>query len=380
MNDLMKRMKILLGTPTAPFREMWVCEEIDRMLDDIPDLELKADRFGNRIARLRRGNPPGIKFIFIAHMDHPGFIFDEEHGASLNQDHLYEAVFEGRVQDSFFENGPVRLFRSHDDPGVKGRVLRAEPVNPTTDNRRILIEAPEEAEGAKLAMWDVTSFSFEDGQFKGRACDDLAGCVSIIETLARLAESDEELDVSAIFSRAEEAGFCGVASLLNEETLPEPLPQHAVFISVEASSELPGIRLGDGVLIRIGDKAFTFDGPLSDALFNAAKRRRLNAKRALMDAGTCEASPFIASGHRAGGICIPLRNYHNMDIKAGKIAQEMVDSRDVEQMVQLMTALAGDTSLNTQDIRPPLKNMELYVKKGYEYLEPIPLHGKVAAS
>lgn len=139
----------------------------------------------------------------------------------------------------------------------------------------------------------------------------------MIEMLGRLAQGDPDqpLDTVVIFSRGEEAGFCGVLCLVNEPELPGLIDPEAIFVSVEISSEVPGVALGNGAIIRTGDRSSTFDGMIADLLWSQAHKRGIDARRALMSMGTCEATVFARAGYGAGGVCIPLRNYHNQDFR-----------------------------------------------------------------
>lgn len=371
---LLDRIRQLVETPTAPFREEWMCEVLDRQLAEIPGLVFEADRFGNRIARLRKGNPRGTPATFVAHLDHPGFIFPNHEAHCSTGDNVYEAVFEGRVFDEFFEGAPVRLFRSPQDPGVRGRIVHAADTDPEQDNRAITIKAEENADGAILAMWDVPVFNVHDGMIRSRVCDDIVGAATIVHALARLAESStaDDIDIAAIFSRAEEAGFCGVMCLL-DAGFPELLPRDGVFISVEISSEVPGVSAGDGAIIRIGDRSTTFDGKLVDAFWSLTKTRGVKARRALMDKGTCEATPFARAGLRTGGICIPVRNYHNMDFVNRQIAPEMVSATDAEALVNLITGLAEAYAEGAKAVPIVYNDFSLFLRKGRELLERVPL-------
>ena len=86
----------LTEVPTAPFREQWVMARLDELLDRIPGLERVTDRFGNRIVRLRRGPVSSPPAVFVAHLDHPGFLFPAPLPAG-QADLVYTGLFEGRV-------------------------------------------------------------------------------------------------------------------------------------------------------------------------------------------------------------------------------------------------------------------------------------------
>ncbi|HPB31076.1 MAG TPA: hypothetical protein PLB62_06435 [Candidatus Sumerlaeota bacterium] len=363
---------LLAGVPTAPFREHWVCRVLDTLLRGIPGIEVQADAFGNRIARLRKGKADAAPMIFVAHMDHPGFIFRDPGVARRNEQGFYPASFEGNVADSFFPDAAVRFFRSAGDPGVPGRVAAVPPPEPASDSRRVLLEGPPAAEGALLAMWDLTGPVIQDGLISCRVCDDLMGCAAIVEILRRASE-EERADVCAVFTRAEEAGFCGALRLAGTQPLPPPLPGDGILISVETSSELPGVSLGDGVVVRIGDKVTTFDGPLSDTIWRLALSHQIRAIRFLMSGGTCEATVFSRAGLRTGALCIPLRNYHNMDRAAGRIAPEIIALSDIQALCDLMFQMSLFSISGGIPSIPAPFNDRLFLEKAQRNLHPIPL-------
>jgi hypothetical protein len=61
-----------------------------------------------------------------------------------------------------------------------------------------------------------------------------------------------------------------------------------------------------------------------------------------MDGGTCESTAFVAYGYQAGGMCLALGNYHNMDAQRGKIAPEYIDLNDWSAMVDWFEAMVLD--------------------------------------
>lgn len=354
--DILQR---LVQIPTAPFREHWIAAELDRILAEIPNLEFEADRFGNRIARLRRGAPSGPTATFVAHLDHPGFlpVSSSPNGSSLT----CHAVFEGRVRDAFFEDAPVRLFRSPGDSGIPGRVVDFTREDPKSETREITIQTASPADGAVIGMWDVPIFDTNGDLIHARVCDDLAGCAAIISALSELSAADS-IDVAAIFTRGEEAGFCGALCLMNEEPLHPLIPKDTTYISVETSSEMPGVAAGSGAIIRTGDRSSTFDGPITDRLWSCARREGITATRRLMDRGTCEATAFTRAGVRAGGVCIPLRNYHNMNFETMHVDQEAISRSDAENLSALIETLARTSGKE----EPVITSIEFgrYLEKG----------------
>jgi len=364
-SSLLTYIQMLNSTPTAPFREQWICRVLDDLLSSIPGLEMAADRFGNRIVRLRRGEPPGPPATFVAHLDHPGFLVAPD--AIRNGSYTYTAFFEGRVASSYFPKSRVRLFRTPDDSGVPAVVEACTEEDPNRNNRQVSLRSDEAADGAVLAMWDIPPFVLRDGHVEARVCDDLVGCAVILEALRRLA-AEPHVDVCAIFSRAEEAGFCGVLCLLAEPSLHPLLDPQGVFISVETSSERPGISVGDGAVIRLGDRMSTFEAAVVDKMWAVAKARMIPARRVLMDGGTCEATAFARAGLRTGGVCIPLRNYHNMDKERGGIAPEIVSTSDASALADLITEFVLHQYDKTESDIYSSQDFDLFLNKGRTHL------------
>jgi endoglucanase len=315
--------------------------------------------------------------VFVAHLDHPGFLFPHPGGArrlSPTGPWQAEVIFEGRVDDRFFPGAKLRLHHAPGDPGIPAHVVEAHPVDPETDDRTVIIEADEDATGAFLGVWDVPAFAHDPdtGLLHLRAADDLAGAAAMVEALARLATADE-IDVAMIFTRAEEAGFCGALCLLKQKPWPGILPRDSVFVSVEISAERQTARVGDGALIRTGDRSTTFDGPVCDMLYSLAYSQRIKARRALMDGGTCEATAFAREGFRCGGVCAPVRHYHNMNQETGRLVPEIISHGDLEALVQLIAGLAKAYISNDMPMESPICNdYDLFLRKGRAKLHPVP--------
>jgi len=120
------------------------------------------------------------------------------------------------------------------------------------------------------------------------------------------------------------------------------IPKSALVVSVEMSKERPWARIGHGPVVRVGDRTSIFDPKATAYLLRAAERCRerdsaFRAQRCLMDGGTCEATAFVGYGYRAGGLCLPLGNYHNIGRNLRPRA-EYVSLRDLEQLLKLTLA------------------------------------------
>lgn len=282
---LLDIIRPILAQPTAPFHEDAVRAELLLQLAQIPSVRVEQDDFGNVIA-CHRGCSGHAEYAFAAHMDHPGFVGEE---------------FLGGVPESYREKKPpVRDF------------------------------------GA-FAMWDLPACEVRDGRIHSRACDDLIGCAAIVALFQQLDQRAAEATVYGLFTRAEEVGFIGAIHLAKSGRIPREL----TIVSLECSSEKsPGAgRMGEGVIVRVGDKTAVFDDAATAALTHAATAAKLPFQRCLMSGGTCEATAYQLYGYRTAALCVALGNYHNCGPDF-TIAPEFVALDDVAGMVQLMTHAA----------------------------------------
>lgn len=286
---LLDLTRSILAQPTAPFHEDAVRAEILMQLAQLRSVHVEQDDFGNVIARYD-GCSGHAEYAFAAHMDHPAYVGEE---------------FLGGVPESYREKKP-----------------------PTRDF------------GA-FAMWDLPACEVHDGRIHSRACDDLIGCIAILALFQQLDRTKAEATVYGLFSRAEEVGFVGAIQLAKSGRVPKDI----AIISLECSSERsPGAgKMGDGPIIRVGDKTSIFDDATTAALTKAATDAKLPYQRCLMSGGTCEATAYQLYGYKTGALCVALGNYHNCGPDL-TIAPEFVAVDDVAGMIALMHAASINES------------------------------------
>lgn len=311
-----------LSAPTAPYHEHAVREVVERRCGEA-GLRCERDRVGNVIVRNRHGakRPP---LVFVAHMDHPGF---EVTGPQA-------AEFFGGVPKECFKGTGVRFYTSAGI--VKAKVQRVLPGWPK-QKRVKLCKLTGALRRGDFGMWDLPAFRVKADRLSATAVDDVVGTVAVMAMLIEVAQRRLGTHVWGVFTRAEEVGFHGATAAATMGVIP----RGALVISVETSRERLGARIGDGPVVRVGDRTTVFDAEASWFLDRAARRRTIRAQRCLMDGGTCEGTAFAGFGYRVGGLCVPLGNYHNVG-KRGKIEAEYVSVSDVEGLVQLMVGAAEE--------------------------------------
>ena len=311
-----------LTAPTVPYHEQAVREVVERRCREA-GLRCERDRVGNVIVRYRHGvkKPP---LVFVAHMDHPGF---EATGLRM-------AEFLGGVPKEYFKGAGVRFCTSAGI--VRAKVQRVLPGWP---KRKVvkLCKIAEPLRRGDFGMWDLPVFRVRGDRLSATAVDDVVGTVAVMAMLIEVARRRLGAHVWGVFTRAEEVGFHGAATVASSGVIP----RDALVISVETSRERAGARIGHGPVVRVGDRTAMFDAQASWFLERVARGRTIRAQRCLMDGGTCEGTAFAGFGYRVGGLCVPLGNYHNVG-KRGKIEAEYVSVSDVEGLVELAVAAAEE--------------------------------------
>jgi len=324
--DLCQLAGRLLRHPAAPYYEHAVRAEVEAICAE-NGLDFQRDVFGNVLARFRsaRAQRP---LVLAAHLDHPGFeiIRPRSRGRWL-------ARFQGGVPDRYFRRGialrlmpgavPAKLNRRV----ARDKVFEVRPAYP--------IEVP-----PQFAVWELEDFKVRQGRIYGRACDDLIGAACVLATLIELKQRRAGVDVIGLISRAEEIGFHGALAA----TTTRALPKNSLVISLETSRELPGVKMGQGVILRVGDRTSIFDSDAMRFLAEVAaglkaRRKGFNFQRGLMSGGTCEATAFQEFGYQTAAVCVALGNYHNC-ATGNRIATEYVSVKDACGMVDLLGAAA----------------------------------------
>ncbi len=295
-------LRRILSTPTAPFHEYHVAALIRELLGSLPRTSVESDDYGNLVARYRRGRSRPL-LAFGAHMDHPGWV--KRRG---------RAKFLGWVPQERLDSHPVEWFGS-------------------------------------FGMWQLTPFAHEGDRIISRACDDLVGCAAIVALLSELERRGEEADVFGIFTRAEEVGFHGAAALAQNW----PLPEGVRFVSLETSEARGSARMGEGPVIRVGDRASVFDDAVTAELVDAARAAKVSFQRCLLDGGSCEATAMNLYGIPAAGISVILANYHNIAADEG-MAEEYISLQDAKNLVKIiLTAVLRTAAKDRESSKDALR-------------------------
>jgi len=333
-----KLLTQICSIPTAPFAEQYVVRFVEDFVRQRPRLKLARDDHGNLLISLspkRRTNSP--RWIFAAHMDHPGFV-----ARRMLDARTLEAYFRGWVHIDYIRNTRVRFFDN-------GREIPATVIEATSSTHdrltvpdRVTLRVAKSVPAKSPGMFDLGPARTQAGKLFSRGIDDQGGVAAALAMLDALHKKPPASNIAVLLTRAEEEGFVGaIAACLH----PKLLRKTDRIISIECSAMQPYAKQGDGVVIRVGDKTSIFNSQLTYFLTQQAQslaeqHKSFKFQRALMPGGTCEATVFDVYGYPAAAICIPLGNYHNMDRDKKRIAPEYIDLEDWRNEVKLFIHLA----------------------------------------
>ncbi len=333
--DPIEFLTLFCSIPTAPFREHLVMQAVDSFAKKYRALTVTRDEWGNTLlVRPGKAKSKKPRLIFVAHLDHPGFVAQE-----MISPKLVKADFRGGVMASFVMGSRVKFFDAGRE--IKAKVI---DVTPDADGRAdyATLRVSEPVQKDSIGMFDVGEGRISGSRFHCRVCDDLAGAAAALCMIHDIATKPAKSDVGVLLTRGEEQGFIGALASVMYPKLLKPSDN---VISIECSAEQPVAQQGKGVVLRVGDRTSIFNSAFSRFIFNVAdglknKDKTFQYQRALMPGGTCEATVFDAWGFTSAAICVALVNYHNMDKLREKIAAEHVHIDDWTNMIRLFVEIA----------------------------------------
>jgi len=302
------------------------------------------DGYGNIIVEYGEGESP---VACVAHMDHPGFEIVEGGKGRV------EAEWFGGVATRYFLGSRIVIYdQSTGAPRARGEVEEIFE-NPQGRVERMVLRVKGSAARGDFGTWDLVPFRQREELIHTKGADDLVGCAVVLSALKDLKNRQINARVLGIFTRAEEQGFIGTLGMVHSGSLSASTK----IVSIETSKALPGVALGGGPVIRLGDRTSMFHHEMVFFMDHVAAELKKEDhtfvhQRRVMDGGTCEATPYQLRGYVTGGIAVPLGKYHNQGRK--RIQPEVVHLRDVEGAVRFLVEMVvrmEEFGVPTEEIR-----------------------------
>lgn len=315
------------------------------ILDEIKPYadEIKIDALGNILAFKKGRQRAKSRLLLSAHMDEVGFIV-----TNINNDGSLKIASVGGI-DKKAACGKTVLIGKNKLYGVIGatpiHVLKADEraKNPSIESLYIDIGADSKEEAEKyVSLGDCVYFDsvFEaDERIIGKAIDDRAGCMALIE----LIKSDLEYDTYFSFVVQEEIGLRGAKGAAF--TLA---PDVAIVVEATTASDIPDVSgadkvccVGEGAVVSFMDGATMYDRKLYKMIMDSAKKAGISVQTKTKIAGGNDAGAIHQSrgGVRTAAISVPCRYLHSStslinadDLKAVcdvlKLAAELAAGND----------------------------------------------------
>ena len=337
----------LTSVPTAPFRETAVSRKALEWIREQLGARVKVRRNRGGFIVSYRGAGAGPALCLAAHLDHPAFDLLKVTKAGAT------ARLRGGLPPHLLAGAAVEAFPEipkDNQPLARGVI----GPRPKKDGGLWTIKwaaAPKPGVRLDFAVLSLPACEVSDGWLLSRSVDDLLGCAISLEAMRRLSKARAKVNLTVLLNRAEEVGFVGALDMIRSGALSP----HDSYLSIESSRELPGSKPGSGPTIRLGDRVTIFDGNLTALLDDAGealRKRGTKVQRLRLTGGACEATAYHAFGYEAGGVAVPLVNYHN-GWGADAVAPEKVRVSDVEGGVKLL--VEASRLFGSKDLRGKLR-------------------------
>lgn len=278
--------------------------------------EAVVDNLGNLIVFKKGKKRAKNKIMFSAHMDEVGFMITH-----VSEDGFLSFGEVGGINPSVVLGRGVRL-----ESGVSGVIGTKAIHRQSADERKnipaiselyIDIGAKNREEAEKFAplgsyaYFDDDFFTFGDGFVKGKAIDDRAGCLIMMNMI----NGEPEYDAWYAFTVQEEVGTRGAAAAAFSVA-----PDIAFVLESTTACDIAGVsgakkvcELGKGAVVSYMDNGAIYDRELYSLAMKTASENEIPVQtKTLVAGGNDSRSIHISrSGVRTCAISVPCRYLHS---------------------------------------------------------------------
>jgi len=307
--------------------------------DDVGDLVLKI---GTAPAS---AHSPSI--LVVAHMDEIGYEVK-----SISNDGRLEVTSMGGGEPSFFLGHPALVHSAGGDHDAVMELPNGwdEPKFEWPRGRdsetaiRVDAGARTPDEVAKLGIKPGDTVTIPKAyrpllgtRANGRSFDDRVGCAALISAAWALGGQLPDRNVTFVFSTAEELGLNGAAATakrLGVENRPDYVFAVDTFVSSDSpieSKRFADAPIGKGFVIRAVDNSNIVRPDLVEKVIKLARANQIPVQYGVTGGGN-DGSTFLRYGSVDIALGWPLRYSHSPG--------EVVDTRDVDSLARIITAIA----------------------------------------
>lgn len=288
----------------------------DFIISKINTDDYHVDNLGNLIVHKKGKNRTDKKIMFAAHMDEVGFMITD-----ITEDGFLRFGAVGGVDPRVVIGRGLVL--ENGTRGVVGTkaVHQQSPEErkkaPDFDGLLLDIGAATRAEAEKYAnrgdyaYFDTDFFRFGDGFIKGKAIDDRAGCLIMIDMI----NSELEYDAWFVFTVQEEVGTRGAKAAAFSIA-----PDIAFVLETTTACDIAGVsgdkkvcELGKGCVVSFMDRSTIYDGELYRLAFSVAAEHSIPVQTKTLVAGGNDSGAIhvSAGGVRTCALSVPCRYLHS---------------------------------------------------------------------
>ena len=301
-------------------RENKVRDLLGEMLKPYTD-EIQIDRMENIIAT-KKGKPNAPKIMIAAHMDEVGLMVK-----TITKDGFLQFSKLGGIDDRILAAQKIVVYTKKDAyPGIVGS--KPPHIQKEEERKKIMAyddlfidigaESKEDAVNMGIAIGDAIAFDvaytkLSKDNVMGKAFDNRAGCVAMVETMKLL--KDVDCTVYAVGTVQEEVGLRGAGTAAFSVD-----PDLALALDVTIAGDVPGVReydtsvkMGKGPSLTVSDSGVITHPKIMRWILDTAAEENIPIQLESGLLGSTDAAriSLTRQGIPSGTISIPTRYIHS---------------------------------------------------------------------
>jgi endoglucanase len=302
--------------------------------------EIQVDKMENVIA-IKKGNAKAPKIMLAAHMDEVGLMVK-----TITKDGFLQFSKMGGIDDRIL---PAQKVAVYTKKGIYPGIIGSKPphIQKEEERKKIITyddlfidvgaENKEDAVSMGIAIGDPVAFDIKYVKLGkdaviGKAFDNRAGCITMVETLKLLKQT--ECTVCAVGTVQEEVGLRGAATAAFGVD-----PDLAIALDVTIAGDVPGVRefdtsvkMGKGPALTISDSGLITHPKVLRWLIETAEREKIpfQIESGLLGSTDAARISITRQGIPSGNVSIATRYIHS--------PVGMLSLKDIENAAKLTAA------------------------------------------
>ena len=302
--------------------------------------EIQEDKMENVIA-IKKGNAKAPKIMLAAHMDEVGLMVK-----TITKDGFLQFSKMGGIDDRIL---PAQKVAVYTKKGIYSGIIGSKPphIQKEEERKKIITyddlfidvgaENKEDAANMGIAIGDPVAFDIKYVKLckdvvMGKAFDNRAGCIIMVETLKLLKKT--ECTICAVGTVQEEVGLRGAATAAFGVD-----PDLAIALDVTIAGDVPGVRefdttvkMGKGPALTISDSGLITHPKVLRWLIETAEEEKIpfQIESGLLGSTDAARISMTRQGIPSGNISIATRYIHS--------PVGMLSLKDIENSAKLTSA------------------------------------------